>query len=77
MEKFLYANRESPFLHTNCTSSLVGDVKDLWRISDASLCYDIWSTSSKLILALYSHLKIENKEFEWNILLHADKLSDF
>lgn len=67
MEKFLYVNRELLFLYINCIFFFVWDVKDLWRILDVSFCYDIWSIFLKFILVLYSYLKIENKEIEWNI----------
>lgn len=77
MEKFLYVNRELLFLYINCIFFFVWDVKDLWRILDVSFCYDIWSIFLKFILVLYSYLKIENKEFEWNILFYVDKFLNF
>lgn len=77
MEKFLYVNRELLFLYINCIFFFVWDVKDLWRILDVSFCYDIWSIFLKFILVLYSYLKIENKEFEWNILFYVNKFLNF
>lgn len=77
MEKFLYVNRELLFLYINCIFFFVWDVKDLWRILDVSFCYDIWSIFLKFILVLYSYLKIENKEIEWNILFYVDKFLNF
>lgn len=77
MEKFLYVNRELLFLYINCIFFFVWDVKDLWRILDVSFCYDIWSIFLKFILVLYSYLKIESKEIEWNILFYVDKFLNF